>query len=178
MFSRAFTLAALSALFATGVYSNDVVCNLKSNTFQTNDIDGLVNSLNINDFSPPLPSSVLLTATNSVAFIFGSLQFCVENDFLPQNTHVVPSDLVTAVLAIEAQCCTLTSETCAQSQNTFNGDDGLSIIVTIQPTSVTCKGSVQFSTTGSSAVGDAVAEAAGGLADIFSDKKRAVPFKG
>ncbi|KAK3645076.1 hypothetical protein LTR22_014878 [Elasticomyces elasticus] len=74
----------------------------------------------------------------------GSTQFCTENDFISQNTHLPLKNAAEAAIAIACQCCTTSA--CGGGEATIRGDSGLSLITKVKSTSEECGGSLQFNT--------------------------------
>ena len=87
------------------------------------------------------PKLSRLDARSSLEFGAGSTQFCTENDFISDNTHVALHSVAQAAIAIACQCCT--TDVCAGGQATIKGDSGLECITRVKSTSETCAGSFQ-----------------------------------
>ncbi|KAK5715812.1 hypothetical protein LTR17_016643 [Elasticomyces elasticus] len=92
----------------------------------------------------PIENPFPLDALSSIEFGLGSTQFCTENDFISQNTHLPLKHAAEAAIAIACQCCT--SSTCGGGEATIEGDTGLSLITKVKSTSEECGGSLQFTT--------------------------------
>ncbi|KAK3641165.1 hypothetical protein LTR56_011405 [Elasticomyces elasticus] len=92
----------------------------------------------------PIPDPYPLNALSSIEFGSGSTQFCTENDFISQNTHLPLKNAAEAAIAIACQCCTTSA--CGGGEATIKGDSGLSLITKVKSTSEECGGSLQFNT--------------------------------
>lgn len=161
MFVNPTLVLGMSALLGLASASGPV-CD-GSSSINTIDILNLAVSTNGNSFSPSESDPFSLEANHHHSFSQGTAQICIEDDFLFENTHVALASAAQGALSIVQQCCGNNATTCAGGHTNVGGDDGLSTILTIIPSTSACKGKLQFDTTGVGAIG---ADIAGGLDDV------------
>jgi len=87
-----------------------------------------------------------LNAESSQQFVTATAQFCIENDFLFDNTHIALHDLAEGAFSVLSQCCQNTLS-CDGGSATVFGDSGLSTIVRVKNAGEDCQGSLQVAST-------------------------------
>jgi hypothetical protein len=117
----------------------------------TEDITTLANDIsNHNLASGSITDPAELKASHSISFEHGTVRFCIENDFLFENTHLAFGDIASAAQDVASQCCS--GEQCNGGKFTIKGDTGLSTIMTVQNILSGCSNTIQASTAGVSSV--------------------------
>ena len=87
-----------------------------------------------------------LDASSSEQFVTATAQFCIENDFLFDNTHIALHDLAEGAFSVLDMCCQ-NSLSCDGGSATVLGDTGLSTIVRVKNADEDCQGSLQVAGT-------------------------------
>jgi hypothetical protein len=132
---------------------------------QTADALSLVNATVLNNLAVPISNPFPLNAGSSQMFFLSTAQFCIENDFLFENTHIALHDLANGAFLALQQCCQNTLS-CDGGSATVFGDSGLSTIVRVKNGDEECQGSIQVGGTIDSILGDIDIEE---LAQLFEE---------
>ena len=162
------------ALALTYSISSASAANCEDNgTFQTSDANTLVNQIQTNSIpNATISSSVPLKATSSKRFASNAANsntgpvFCLNNNFLFDNTHDALSDIASAASDIVSQCCT--SDSCTGGTFQIKGDTGLDTDLVLQIGTKECENNENTNTF--SDIGDGINEGVDFVADqAFGD---------
>lgn len=98
-FTTAFALVNLfSSSHALGCFS-DRKANIAIDAVQA-----LINNVGSNNFDPPLDFPIEVKAQHLIGGETQGVKFCIENNFLFDNTHVAQGDIISALEAIRDDC--------------------------------------------------------------------------
>ncbi|KAJ2973636.1 hypothetical protein NQ176_g6493 [Zarea fungicola] len=112
---------------------------------KTNDMQALATAIQTNTLtSGSLPDSILIKASHGIVIKAGSVQVCVQNQYLFDNAHYARSDIALIVAQAMYNCCggrDNLKETCnVKPWVTVKGDTGLKAIATVGKAGDPCKG--------------------------------------
>ncbi|KAM0697276.1 hypothetical protein Q7P36_003347 [Cladosporium allicinum] len=145
MFALVYIIGMLTRLSLAGGGSSFLSCGGSSN-INTGDALTLVNATVLNTFAEPSSDPFPLDASSSEQFVTATAQFCIENDFLFDNTHIALHDLAEGAFSVLDMCCQ-NSLSCDGGSATVLGDTGLSTIVRVKNADEDCQGSLQVAGT-------------------------------
>ncbi|CAM6116767.1 unnamed protein product [Calypogeia fissa] len=130
----------LALLLICSIVSSAIAatCNFNTqNSINVADITNLGNNVATNSFNPPLDSPLGFTALSTHSVNLGTAQFCMRNDFLFESTHIALSDIQFGADDIVSQCCS-NAPVCQGGQFTITGDDGITVVLSVQPIGDAC----------------------------------------
>lgn len=112
---------------------------------KTNDMQALATAIQTNNLtSGHLDDEILIKASHGYLIKAGTVQVCVENQYLFENAHFARTDIALAVAEGMYHCCggkDNLQQTCnVKPWDTMKGDTGLKAIVTVGKSGDPCKG--------------------------------------
>ncbi|KAG4267498.1 hypothetical protein FPRO04_12821 [Fusarium proliferatum] len=123
-FTTAFALVNLfSSSHALGCFS-DRKANIAIDAVQA-----LINNVGSNNFDPPLDFPIEVKAQHLIGGETQGVKFCIENNFLFDNTHVAQGDIISALETIRDDCDRFGGKRQA------HGDTGLPVDITLTTSS-------------------------------------------
>ncbi|KAJ2982667.1 hypothetical protein NQ176_g1239 [Zarea fungicola] len=111
----------------------------------TADMQALATAIQTNTLSSgSLDDSILIKASHGIVIKAGSVQVCVQNDYLFENAHYARSDIALIVAQAMYNCCggqaNLQTICNVKPWATLTGDTGLKAIATVGAAGDECKG--------------------------------------
>lgn len=112
---------------------------------KTDDMQALATAIQQNSLSSgPLDDEILIKASHGIVITAGSVQVCVQNQYLFENAHYARTDIALIVAEAMYNCCggkdNLVAACNAKPWATMQGDTGLKAIATVGQAGDECKG--------------------------------------
>jgi hypothetical protein len=112
---------------------------------KTDDMQALATAIQQNSLtSGPLEDEILIKASHGYLIKAGTVQVCVQNQYLFENAHFARTDMALAVAEGMYNCCggkdNLQATCNVKPWTTMRGDTGLKAIVTVGKSGDPCKG--------------------------------------
>jgi hypothetical protein len=111
-----------AALLALASLASAQTC-FNAQDIDSNDFSGLISSVNNNNITPHVDNPFALNHKSSQQFAQGTAEFCVQNKFIFENTHVSLSTIANAAQQIFNNC----GGGSQGGVSTIQGDSGLDL---------------------------------------------------